>query len=88
MQISFLPLLDAEQKEDETVLKERLGSWSVQRLEQEGYCLTDMQAYWQEHMQFGRPVATFKLGPGIALPRQHRFECVLPANHHSCSVLK
>ena len=69
-----MPLLDAEQAEDEAVLKERLASWSLQRLQQEGYCITDMYAYWQEQRQFGRPVATFSLGPGIALPPEHRFE--------------
>ena len=81
---SFIPLLEAEQKEDEAILRERLGSWSVEKLEHQGYCLTDMRAYWQEEMQFGKPVATFLLGPGIALPVQHRFEYVPSSFLPSC----
>ncbi|KAH8084913.1 P-loop containing nucleoside triphosphate hydrolase protein [Cristinia sonorae] len=69
----FLELLKAEQDEDETVLRERLSSWSVDRLRQEGYCITGLGAYWLEANQFGRPVASFGLGPGIALP-EHRFD--------------
>lgn len=68
-----MPLLKAEQAEDEAVLKERLSNWSVSRLKEEGYCLTDMSAYWLDGTQFGRPVASFALGPGLALP-EHRFE--------------
>ncbi|KAH7924454.1 P-loop containing nucleoside triphosphate hydrolase protein [Leucogyrophana mollusca] len=69
----FLPLLDSEQAEDEAVLRERLSSWTLNRLREEGYCLTDLSAFWLEAPQFGRPVASFLLGPGIALP-EHRFE--------------
>jgi hypothetical protein len=72
----FLPLLDAEQDEDEAVLKERLSSWTLDRLREEGYCLTGMAAFWLEKPQFGRPVASFLLGPGISLP-EHRFEYVI-----------
>lgn len=71
----FLPLLEAEQIEDEAVLKERLSNWSLARLREEGYCLTDMAAFWLDAPQFGRPVASFALGPGLALP-EHRFEYV------------
>lgn len=70
---SFLPLLDSEQFEDEAVLKERLSNWSVNRLQEEGYCLTGLSAFWLEANQFGRPVASFLLGPGIILP-ENRFE--------------
>jgi hypothetical protein len=66
-------MLEAEQQEDEAVLKERLSTWSLTRLQEEGYCLTGLTAYWLEENQFGRPVASFLLGPGIALP-EHRFE--------------
>lgn len=71
----FLALLAAEQEEDEAVLKERLSSWSLNRLKEEGYCLTDLSAFWLQANQFGRPVASFSLGPGLSLP-EHRFECV------------
>ena len=75
MAVRFLPLLRAEQDEDEALLKERLSNWSVARLKEEGYCLTGMSAYWLDATHFGRPVASFALGPGLALP-EHRFECV------------
>lgn len=68
-------MLDAEQAEDEAVLKERLSSWSLGRLKEEGYCLAGMAAFWLETTQFGRPVASFLLGPGLTLP-DHRFEYV------------
>jgi hypothetical protein len=70
---SFLNLLAAEQAEDEAILKERLSSWTVDRLKEEGYCLTGLSAFWLEANQFGRPVASFLMGPGIVLP-DHRFE--------------
>lgn len=72
--IRFVPLLEAEQAEDEAVLRERLSSWSLQKLKQEGYCITDLSAYWLDNYRYGRPVAAFTLGPGIALPPEHRFE--------------
>jgi len=70
---SFLSLLDSEQAEDETVLRERLSSWSLARLREEGYAMTGLSAFWMDAPQFGRPVASFSLGPGIDLP-EHRFE--------------
>ncbi|KAK2466612.1 hypothetical protein APHAL10511_000870 [Amanita phalloides] len=69
----FLPLLDMEQKESEDVLKERLSSWPLDRLREEGYCLTGVSAFYLQATQFGRPVASFTLGPGLVLP-DHRFE--------------
>ncbi|KDQ54482.1 hypothetical protein JAAARDRAFT_135529 [Jaapia argillacea MUCL 33604] len=72
-QAHFLPMLDSEQAEDETVLRERLANWSLDRLQEEGYCLTGLSAFWLDANQFGRPVASFDLGPGIALP-DHRFD--------------
>lgn len=70
---SFLPLLDAEQAEDESVLRDRLSSWSLSRLCEEGYTITDLYAFWVEAPQFRNPIACFSLGPGIILP-EHRFE--------------
>ncbi|KAF9219331.1 P-loop containing nucleoside triphosphate hydrolase protein [Gyrodon lividus] len=69
----FLPLLDAEQAEDEAVLRERLSTWSLSRLREEGYCITDLSAFWVEAPQFRNPIACLSLGPGITLP-EHRFE--------------
>ncbi|TFK37679.1 P-loop containing nucleoside triphosphate hydrolase protein [Crucibulum laeve] len=69
----FMKLLESEEEEDEAILKERLSSWTVTRLREEGYCITDMGAYWLQVNQFGRPVASFNLGPGVTLP-EHRFE--------------
>ncbi|KAG6902936.1 hypothetical protein C0995_009328 [Termitomyces sp. Mi166 len=71
--VSFLKLLTAEQEEAEASLKERLSTWSLDRLKEEGYCLTNLSAYWLQENQFGRPVASFALGPGLALP-DHKFE--------------
>ena len=71
-----MELLEAEEAEDEAVLKERLSTWSLDRLTEEGYCLMGMSAYWLQANQFGRPVASFLLGPGINLP-ENRLECVL-----------
>ncbi|THH30257.1 hypothetical protein EUX98_g3918 [Antrodiella citrinella] len=68
----FLEMIHAEQEEDEAVLRERLSSWSVERLKQEGYCINGLGAYWLEKNHFGRPVAAFALGPGIFLP-EHQF---------------
>ena len=69
----FLPLLAYEQAEQEAVLKDRLSSWPLDRLREEGYCLTGVTAFWLQATQFGRPVASFNLGPGVVLP-DHRFE--------------
>ncbi|KAJ7147397.1 P-loop containing nucleoside triphosphate hydrolase protein [Mycena filopes] len=69
----FTEMLEAEQQESEAVLKERLSTWSLTRLQEEGYCLTGLSAFWLDENQFGRPVASFLLGPGLALP-EHRFE--------------
>ncbi|KAJ7442181.1 P-loop containing nucleoside triphosphate hydrolase protein [Mycena galericulata] len=69
----FMAMLEAEQQEDEAVLKERLSTWSLTRLQEEGYCLTGLSSYWLEENQFGRPVASFLEGPGLTLP-EHRFE--------------
>ncbi|KAG1823050.1 P-loop containing nucleoside triphosphate hydrolase protein [Suillus variegatus] len=70
---SFLSLLELEQTEDEAVLRERLSTWSSFRLQEEGYTITGLSAFWMGAPKFGRPVASFSLGPGIDLP-EHRFE--------------
>ncbi|KAG6328408.1 hypothetical protein ID866_10681 [Astraeus odoratus] len=69
----FLPLLEAEQAEGEAVLRERLATWSLSRLCEEGYCLTGLSAFWMDAPQFGRPVACFLQGPGIVF-QEHRFQ--------------
>lgn len=75
---SFLPLLQHEQASDEAVLRERLSSWPLERLQKEGYCITDLAAYWLDsgsnRFGMGRFVAGFMVGPGVALPAEHRFE--------------
>ncbi|KAF9553856.1 P-loop containing nucleoside triphosphate hydrolase protein [Agrocybe pediades] len=55
----FRKLLDLEEAEDEAALKHRLSTWSLAKLKKEGYCLTDLKAYWLKETQFGRPVADF-----------------------------
>ncbi|KAG2035496.1 P-loop containing nucleoside triphosphate hydrolase protein [Suillus americanus] len=69
----FLSLLESEQAEDEAVLRERLSTWSLFRLQEEGYAMTGLSAFWMGAPKFGRFVASFSLGPGIDLP-DHRFE--------------
>ncbi|KAG7086568.1 hypothetical protein E1B28_002515 [Marasmius oreades] len=68
----FIPLLRAEQEQEESVLRERLSTWSLAKLKEEGYTLTGLSAYWQKETRFGRPVASFLLGPGLILP-EHKF---------------
>lgn len=69
----FLKLLSLEEAEDEAALRDRLAQWGLTRLQEEGYCVTGLAAYWLEANQFGRPVAAFSLGPGILLP-ENKFE--------------
>ncbi|KAJ7783332.1 P-loop containing nucleoside triphosphate hydrolase protein [Mycena metata] len=66
----FMEMLKAEQQEEEAALKERLSTWSLTRLQKEGYCLIGLSAFWLDENQFGRPVASFLLGPGS----EHHFE--------------
>lgn len=61
-------LLGLEEAEESAALNHRLSTWGLKRLEREGYCITGLFAYWLEANQFGRPVASFSLGPGIRLP--------------------
>jgi hypothetical protein len=70
---SFLPAIDAEQREDEAILNERLSTWPLKRLKEEGYAMTEMGAYWQTNLSFGKPTASFAVGPGVELGN-HRFE--------------
>ncbi|KAK0431659.1 P-loop containing nucleoside triphosphate hydrolase protein [Armillaria borealis] len=69
----FNGLLDAEIAAEEAVLHQRLSTWSTERLSEEGYCLTDMTAFWLEEKHLGRRTATFTRGPGVQLP-ENRFE--------------
>ncbi|KAF8331588.1 P-loop containing nucleoside triphosphate hydrolase protein [Amanita rubescens] len=69
----FNPLLTFEQTEAEATLKDRVSGWPLDRLREEGYCLTGVSAFWLQATQFGRPVASFILGPGVVLP-DHRFD--------------
>ena len=67
----FLPLLELEQAEEEKEVRERLAKWPLKRLCDEGYCITEMSAFWLDS-KFGH-VASFALGPGVALP-DNKFE--------------
>uniref|UniRef100_A0A8H8CFX0 P-loop containing nucleoside triphosphate hydrolase protein n=1 Tax=Psilocybe cubensis TaxID=181762 RepID=A0A8H8CFX0_PSICU len=69
----FLKLLSLEEAEDEAELRHRLSTWSLERLQKEGYCITGLKAYWLSQNQFGRPVACFNFGPGLELP-ENKFE--------------
>jgi hypothetical protein len=67
----FLPLLELELAEEEKEMRERLAKWPVQKLCDEGYCITGLSAYWLDSKS-GR-IAAFNLGPGLALP-DNKFE--------------
>ncbi|KAF5326605.1 hypothetical protein D9611_000880 [Ephemerocybe angulata] len=69
----FKPAITAEQLEDAAVLRERLATWDLKRLKDEGYCITDLTAFWMAKNMFGKPTAAFAVGPGVKLP-EHRFE--------------
>nr|GAT59093.1 predicted protein [Mycena chlorophos] len=69
----FLEMVQCEQSESETVMQERLSTWKLARLQDEGYCILGLTAFWVEENRFSRPVAIFMLGPGMGLP-EHRFE--------------
>ncbi|KAJ3796484.1 P-loop containing nucleoside triphosphate hydrolase protein [Lentinula aff. detonsa] len=68
----FYPLLKHEQDEEESVIRERLSTWSLAKLKDEGFTLTGLSAYWLEGTRFGKPMASFSLGPGLYLP-EHKF---------------
>ncbi|KAF8480701.1 P-loop containing nucleoside triphosphate hydrolase protein, partial [Gautieria morchelliformis] len=69
----FLELLTAEQETEQALIRTRLAHWPQSKLKRDGYCLTGLSSFWLQSTQFGKPVAAFLLGPGIALP-YHRFE--------------
>jgi hypothetical protein len=76
----FLPLLELEQAEEEKEVRERLAKWPLKKLCDEGYCITEMSAFWLDS-KYGH-VASFALGPGVALP-DNKFEWVnLGALYH------
>lgn len=86
--LSFLPLLQYEQDEEESLIRERLGTWSLPKLKDEGYTLTGLSAYWLEGTRFGKPMASFSLGPGLHLP-EHKFLYVLHSSvAHPLSLRK
>ncbi|TFK69818.1 P-loop containing nucleoside triphosphate hydrolase protein, partial [Pluteus cervinus] len=69
----FLPLIAAEQAKQDEELQRRLSTWTLAKLQKEGYCLTRMSAFWLKVNKYGRPVAAFSLGPGVILPA-HQLE--------------
>jgi hypothetical protein len=68
MNKSFLPLLEAETEEEALLIKNRLQTWPIERLETEGLCIRSLKAYWQDATSFGKPIASFSLGIGQVLP--------------------
>lgn len=68
--LSFRPLLAAEQASEESLIQERLRR-PVAELQEEGYCVLGLSAFWLEATQFGLPVAVFSLGPGVTLGATH-----------------
>ncbi|KAL5520432.1 hypothetical protein ACEPAG_9656 [Sanghuangporus baumii] len=64
----FRPLIDAEQEAEEDMIKRRLSKWPLDRLKNEGYCLTDVKGFWLEESKIDRYIAGFRIGPGINLP--------------------
>ncbi|KAJ3773289.1 P-loop containing nucleoside triphosphate hydrolase protein [Lentinula raphanica] len=68
----FHPLIQHEQDEEESVIRERLSTWSLTKLRDEGFTLTGLSAYWLQATHFGQPMASFSLGPGLHLP-DHKF---------------
>ncbi|KAG5219491.1 P-loop containing nucleoside triphosphate hydrolase protein [Salix suchowensis] len=64
----FLELLNMEEDEDEAVLQKRLSTWSLDRLKEAGYCLTELSAYWMKANQFGRPVLVSRIDPLTETP--------------------
>ena len=68
-------MLEAEEKESREIILNRLATWHIDKLKEEGYCLTGLKAFWLTDNHFGRPVATFTIGPGEPLP-EHKFTLV------------
>jgi len=68
-----MPSIDGEEKAGDREIIARLESWPLEKLNLEGYCLTDVVALWTKAVSFGRPVAVFQLGPGICLPENLQF---------------
>ena len=69
-------MLELEEAIEKEEIKKRLEMMSLQKLQEEGYCLTGLSAFWLSESHFGRPVASFMVGPGVALPT-HLFRCGL-----------
>ncbi|TIB78467.1 P-loop containing nucleoside triphosphate hydrolase protein [Wallemia mellicola] len=67
----FTDLVKLEQQASEIKWNTRLLEWPIERLKQEGYCITDLSGYYTKRM-FGKHSAIFQLQPGEQLP-SHRF---------------
>ena len=76
---SFQPLLTAELKQGRGVIETRLTTWPVEKLEKEGYCLRNLDGYWQENKDptSKMVIAGFVCEPGQELP-WHAFQYVPP----------
>ncbi|KAF8645614.1 hypothetical protein AX16_007696 [Volvariella volvacea WC 439] len=71
----FEPLIKVERAVADEEINMRLSKWPVEKLENEGYCFTNMTAFWlADEQYYGQSVAAFTLGPGIPLRANHRFE--------------
>ena len=67
----FDPLLIQEQSVEDKAYRERLREWPLEKLVDEGYCLTQLSGFWLDATQFGKPLAAFSLGPGKVLGLNH-----------------
>ncbi|KAF8335696.1 P-loop containing nucleoside triphosphate hydrolase protein [Cantharellus anzutake] len=77
------PLLIQEQSVEDEAYLERLREWPLEKLIEEGYCLTGLSAFWLEATQFGKPVAVFSLGPGKAIYCSPGRQVILSRSHPS-----
>src|ERR1700733_7701971 len=76
-------MLKAEEEQGREMILNRLATWHIDQLKEEGYCLTGLKAFWLTDNHKGRPVAAFTLGPGEPLP-EHKFMLVsIYANNES-----
>ncbi|KLO16533.1 P-loop containing nucleoside triphosphate hydrolase protein [Schizopora paradoxa] len=64
----FLPLIEAEEREEEKLIFDRLTYWPLERLKREGYCMTGLHAFWSGKANLGRPIAAFRFDVGTSLP--------------------
>ena len=64
--------MEAEEESEKEEILKRLETMSLQKLQEEGYCITGLSAFWLSDTHFGKPVASLIMGAGVALP-QHLF---------------